>query len=153
MEKRNNLILESLLFIFLVSIIIVLFYFRLFADYNGYISFQNFVPNNQAYPNSFYFFSPFYAGGSPILEPLPNILGDSELDFFRVLIGSYSGYNLSIKLYIFFSTLFYIYSFFFLTGQLTKNFVARVLSSVFYLLNPVTLDVSLRKLWANKRSP
>ncbi len=138
-EGRKRFISENVLFIFLSSVIIILFYYRLFAYYNGYISFQNFVPNSQVYPNSFYFFSPFYAGGSPILEPLPNIIGDSELDFFRVLIGSLTGYNISIKLYIFFSTLFYIYSFFFLTGQLTKDFVARVISSVFYLLNPVTI--------------
>ena len=137
LAKRIKLY-HDLLFILLATILILIFYGRVFFFYNGYISFQNFVPNSAVYPTSFYFYSPYYAGGSPILEPLPNIITGIVTDFFRVFIGSLIGYTLSIKLYIYSIVLFYFASFYVLTGSFTNKFVPRILSSIFFLLNPIS---------------
>lgn len=126
------------IFAFLSLLVIVIFYGRLILEYFGYIGFHNFFPIMAVKPGSSLFWNPYYAGGAPILEPMPKIVGSSFMDFFRVYLGPFLGYIISIKLYIIASVLFFSVSFFELLGEFSIRFIPRTIGAIFLLLNPVT---------------
>lgn len=111
--------------------------------YTGYISWGNLlIPMNENLYNFFrsVTWNPNYGNGSPVLTPWITLIQNSIL-FLPYLLGGLINLNLGAKLFIVLSLFFNGYSFYLLSGRLSKRFLSRIIATWFYMLNPLMLQM------------
>ncbi len=132
---------KKVIFPLILSTIIVLFNFRVFFYFSGLLAWQNFVEPLNTHYAYYFFWNPYFGGGTPNLTPLSTMESRSVIWFFQQILSQIIGYNNSIKLYIFLSIFFMGYSFYILTREFISKMFSRILSSVFFVLNPVMMTM------------
>lgn len=125
-----------LLFLFLI------FYLRLFL-LSGFLSFGNFSETlNMAEATQFYpFFNPFSNFGSVISSPLSTITYWFISFLFMALPSHALGLYVGTKIYIYVTSVIYGLSFYLFTSIFTKNYLSRLISTLFFLFNPFTIQL------------
>ncbi len=127
-------------FIFLTISLIV--YGRVLF-YSGYVSWGNLtIPLNENFYNVFrsVTWNPYYGNGTPVLTPWLSLIQNSIL-FLPYLLGGFISLNLGAKLFVVLSLFFDGYSFYLLSGRLSKRFLSRIIATWFFMLNPLMLQM------------
>lgn len=139
--KRNYNNILALYFFSLVSIII---YFKLYS-YQDYIQWGNFGFPLQsgllsAITHITITWDPYLNNGAMITTPWISIFSYLNL-FMLIVFGGIWSINIAIKIYLTFSLVFYAYSFYCLSGRFVTSYPARLLSTNFFLVNPLSLQL------------
>jgi hypothetical protein len=123
-----------------IIVIEVIIYFRMFL-YNGYIQWGNFAfPLKPDILNALKSLTwGLYYGGMPAETPWISLFGNLN-SVSIILLGGLWNLNIAVKIYIFLSTFFMAYSFYLLIGYFSKSQIARGLSVIFILANPLSLQ-------------
>ena len=132
---------RSLIIPLAIAAIEVIIFFRMFL-YSGYIQWGNFgFPLKPNIFNSLksLTWDPYNYGGLPTETPWTSFFGNIN-SVGIVLLGGLWSLNIAVKIYIFLSTFFMACSFYLLIGQFSKSLIARGLSVVFILANPLSLQ-------------
>ncbi len=125
----------------LILTIIILIYLRMFF-YSGYIQWGNFgfpLKANLFNPLKSITWDPYIYNGIPVATPWISLFGNLN-NFSIIFLGGYWNMNFAVKFYIVISTLFMAGSFYIFTGRVAKSLISRSVSSIFILLNPLTLQ-------------
>ena len=130
--KLLHVLVNALIF----SLLVVVFYFKVFFSYSGYLGWHNFFPPISLTFTPSLFWNSYYAGGTPILTPFISMVKAFFFVIFNDGFGSILGYTGSVKIMFFIIPIFMLFSFYFLVGHFTKSYYARLLASIFFILNP-----------------
>lgn len=143
MKLPKKPIEEFLLTTIIIFDLFLLFYWRLVFNIHGFLSFGNFSQTlnleelNQFFP----FYNPYSNFGSVVSFPL------GAMEYYAIDIsiwffpGTILGISLGTKIYIFIASIIFGLSFFYFTSIFTHNYLARLISTLFFLFNPFTLQL------------
>lgn len=129
--------------------IVVLIYYK-FIMFNGYISGGNYgTPLHLSFYSNFFpssfTWSQNSSYGSPVLSPWVSIL-DSTYQPILLLFGGFYNPNVAMKIFILFTTFIFSFSFYLLLSRFVFSPWIRLVSVIFLLLNPVTLQYIMQGL-------
>ena len=143
MRLQKKSIEEFVLTTIILFDLFLLFYWKLLFNIHGFLSFGNFSQAlNLAETNQFFpFYNPFSNFGSLVSFPLGKIeyyaIGISTMFFPSTILGL----SLGTKLYILLASIIFGLSFFYFTSIFTRNYLARLVSTLFFLFNPFTIQL------------
>jgi hypothetical protein len=134
---------EFVLTIIILFDLFLLFYWKLLFNIHGFLVFGNFSQTlNLAEINQFFpFYNPFSNFGSIVSFPLGTTeyyaIGIFTTFFPSMILGLFLG----IKAYIFITSIIFGLSFFYFTSIFTHNYLSRLVSTLFFLFNPFTIQL------------
>ena len=137
---------SSFLFTLFIISVIFLFYFRLFFFTSPFIEWGNFYTFPltlqqliEASSFAHIFWNPFSGDGLPNLFPSTTMINFIFGNYISILLWLILPLSIAVRAYIVISVLFLSFSFFTLTRAFSKNFLARLGTTIFFLLNPAQI--------------
>jgi hypothetical protein len=134
---------RRLLILSLITIVPCIILGRLLIGIRGYLNWGNFVvpPTSTQLANDWLVWNPYQANGFVYFSPGANV---SEFALFNVPVYVMSwavGYEAALLLYILASIILLAFAFYLLSGFVTASTYPRAVATLFFLANPLTLQL------------